>query len=273
MRVPGGAAALVLVCASLAGAPLRSGIPALPPLEGDLQQEYDAYIAATEERIQREVRSSSYLWAEQSPERWERVRRGDVVVEPWSPQAQSEFGNGLLHDWIGAMFVPATTLRRVRAFLQDYATHRNYFRPEVIDSALVSHDGDHWRIRYRIVKRYIITVVVNTDQNASYTSLSATRLLSQSVSARIVEVKDAGEPGERELDSRKDTSIVWRLNTYWRLEEKDGGVFVECEAVILTRSAPRGLRWLVNPIIRTLPGASLAHVLEATRNGALGRRR
>ncbi len=261
-------AALVLLCASLAGQ-----IPALPPLDGDLQQKYDAYIAATEARIQQEVHSTNYLWAERSGERWRRVRKGEVVVEPWNPHGRSEFGNGLLHDWIGAMFVPATTLARVTSFLQDYASHKNYFRPEVVDSALVSHDGEDWKIRYRIVKKYIITVVVNTDQTANYTQLSPTRLLSRSVATRIAEVKDAGGPGEREVDSRKETSIVWRLNTYWRLEEKDGGVYVECEAISLTRAAPRGLRWILNPIIRPLPGASLAHVLEATRNGALGERR
>ena len=267
------AAGLVLLCASLACAPLPGEIPALPPLEGDLQQKYDAYIAATEARIQREVRSSNYLWAERSAERWRRVREGEVVVEPWNQRGQSELGNGLLHDWIGALFVPGTTLAQVTSFLQDYASHKNYFRPEVVDSALVGHDGDDWRIRYRIVKRYIITVVVNTDQTANYTPLSGTRLLSRSVATRIAEVKDAGEAGERELDPRKDTSIVWRLNTYWRLEEKDGGVYVECEAISLTRAAPHGLRWLVNPIIRSLPGASLAHVLEATRNGGLDRKR
>jgi hypothetical protein len=265
--------ALLLLCASLACATSPRGIPALPPLGADLQQKYDAYIAATEARIQREVRSTSYLWAERSPERWRRVRSGEVVVEPRNPPGSTEFGNGLLHDWIGAMFVPSTTLARVTSFLQDYANHKNYYRPEVVDSALVAHEGDDWRIRYRIVKKYIITVVVNTDQTANYTQLSPTRLLSRSVATRIAEVKNAGQAGEREIDPRKETSIVWRLNTYWRLEEKDGGVYVECEAISLTRAAPRGLRWLLNPIIRPLPGASLAHVLEATRNGALDRRR
>ena len=273
MRTLGGAAALVLLCASLACAPIPGEIPALPPLDGDLQQKYDAYIAATETRIQQEVRSTTFLWAERSAERWRRVREGEVVVEPQNQRGQSEFGSGLLHDWVGALFIPAATLAQVTSFLQDYGNHKNYFRPEVVDSALVGHDGDDWMIRYRIVKRYIITVVVNTDQTANYTPLSSTRLLSRSVATRIAEVKDAGERDERELDSRKETSIVWRLNTYWRLEEKDGGVYVECEAISLTRAAPRGLRWLVNPIVRSLPGASLAHVLEAARKGALDRRR
>jgi len=273
MRTSPGAAALILLSASLASAPVPGQIPALPPLEGDLQQRYDAYIAATEARIQREVLSTSYLWAERSADRWRRVRQGEVVVEPSNPHGPSEFGNGLLHDWIGAMFIPATTLAQVTSFLQDYADHKNYYLPEVVDSALVAHDGDDWRIRYRIVKRYFITVVVNTDQVANYTRLSPTRLLSRSVATRIAEVKDAGKAGERELDPREEVSFVWRLNTFWRLEEKDGGVYVECQAITLTRAVPRGLRWLLDPIVRPLPGASLAHVLEATRNGALGRRR
>jgi hypothetical protein len=261
------AAVRVLICVSVASASGLAGIPALPPLKGDLQQKYDAYIAATETRIQREVYSTAYLWAEQSPERWQRVRKGDVAVEPWNARGETALGNGLLHDWIGALFIPAMTLARVTSFLQDYDAHKNYFLPEVTDSRLVGRDGDNWRLRYRVVKRYIITVVVNSDQTANFYPLSSTRMITRSVATHIAEVKNAGKTGERELDS----TIVWRLNTYWRLEEKDGGVYVECQTISLTRAAPAGLGWLVNPIVRSLPGASLAHLLEATRTGAQSR--
>ena len=263
------AAIRVLICFSAGSISGLPGVPALPPLKGDLQQKYDAHIAATEARIQREVHCSAYLWAEQSPERWQRVRKGEVVVEPWNARSETAVGNGLLHDWIGAIFIPATTLSRVAAFLQDYDAHKNYFRPEVIESRLVSRDGDDWKLRYRVVKRYIITVVVNSDQTANFYGLSSTRMITRSVATHIAEVKNAGKPGERELDS----TIVWRLNTYWRLEEKDGGVYVECQTISLTCAAPVGLGWLVNPIVRSLPGASLAHLLEATRTGAQSRSR
>jgi hypothetical protein len=119
------------------------------------------------------------------------------------------------------------------------------------------------------VKRYIITLVINTDQTANYCWLSGTRMLTRSVATHIAEVKNAGKPGEREIDS----TIVWRLNTYWRLEQKDGGVYVECQTISLSRAAPAGLGWLVNPIVRSLPGASLVHLLEATRTGAQSRSR
>jgi hypothetical protein len=118
-----------------------------------------------------------------------------------------------------------------------------------------------------VVKRYFITVVANTDQSVEYEWFSSTRAISRSVATRIAEVKAAGKPTEREIDPRKESTIVWRLNTYWRLEEKDGGVYIECETISLTRAAPLGLGWLVNPIIRSLPGASVAHLLEGTRDG------
>ena len=266
-------AVLLLFWVSFVRASGLDEIPALPPLKGDLQQKYDAYIAATEARIQREVRSAPYLWAERWPERWRRVRRGDVVVESWNAHGETEVGNGLIHDWIGALFIPDMTLARVASFLQDYDVHKNYFRPEVIESRLVGRDGDNWRLRYRVVKKYFITLVVNTDQTANYYQLSGTRMITRSVATHIAEVKNVGKPGERELDPRKESTIVWRLNTYWRLEEKDGGVYVECQAISLTRAAPVGLGWLVNPIVRSLPGASVAHLLEATRAGAQARTR
>lgn len=217
------------------------------------------------------MRSDAYLWAAQSPQRWQRVRQGEVVVEPRNTSGDTDLGHGIIHDWIGALFVRAMTQARVVSFLQDYDNHKNCYRPEVIDSRLVGHDGDNWRLRYRIVKRYIITVVVDTDQTANYYPLSGTRMLARSFATRIAEVKDAGKPGEHELDPRKDSGIVWRLNTYWRLEEKDGGVYIECQAISLPRAAPPGLGWLVNLIVRTLPRDSLAHLLEATRSGAQSR--
>jgi len=242
-------------------------IPSLPPLKGDLEQHYDAYIAATDARIQREVQSAPYLWAEQSGERLQKVRRGEVVVQARNTRGSFEAGNGLLHDWMGAVFVPGAKLAQVVGVLQDCARHKEYYRPEVQGCRVIGHEGDHWKLRYRVVKRYFITVVANTDQDVDYTSLGSTRTISRSVASRIAEVKDAGKPTEREIDPRKESTIVWRLNTYWRLEEKDGGTYIECETVSLTRAAPVGLGWLVNPIIRSLPGGSVAHLLEGTRGG------
>jgi hypothetical protein len=224
---------------------------------------YDAYIRATEDRVQHEVRSATWLWAERSPARLQLVRNGQVVVEPWSGTGDIAMGDATIHDWIGAVFVPGVKLDRVVSFLQDYPSHENYYRPEVVDTRLLSHDGDDWKIRFRLVEHKIITVVLEVDQTVNYYPVTITRLYSSARSTRIADVR--AKPG-------KDRGFLWRLNTWWRLEEKDGGVYIECQAISLTRPPPAGLGWLINPIVRTFPRDSLARLLTATRNAVLSRR-
>lgn len=256
----------LLVCA--VGLADDGGTVSLKP---GLQQKFEAHVREVEARIDREVHSSTYLWSAQLPARWERVRRGEAVVEPAQGKGDFHVGDGIIHDWTGALFIPGVTLDRVVTFLEDYGIHKNFYRPEVIDSRVVSRTGNELRVYYRIRKRVIVTVVMNTEHAAYYYPLSATRLHSRSFTTRIAEVKDAGKPTEHELAPGKDHGFLWRLNTYWRLEEKDGGVYMECQTISLTREVAWGLGWLINPIIRSLPGDSLLHILNATKDGVLSR--
>ena len=59
--------------------------------------------------------------------------------------------------------------------------------------------------------------------------------------------------------------FLWRLNSYWRFQQREGGVCVECRAISLTRDVPFGMGWLIEPIIQKLPKESLINTLEATR--------
>jgi hypothetical protein len=64
---------------------------------------------------------------------------------------------------------------------------------------------------------------------------------------------------------------LWRLSSYWRFEELDGGVSVECRAISLTRDVPAGLGWIIEPMVKKLPTESLLATLEATRRGYAAR--
>jgi hypothetical protein len=255
-----------LLWVALACATASAADPAMRPGR-EVLNTYQTYVREAEAGMQQEIQSPAYLWAARSPARWERVRGGEAVVEPWNAQGDSDIGDALIHDWIGAYFISGVKLKQVVAFLQNYAVHKNFYRPEVIDSRLLERDGDQYRLYYRLVKKKILTVVLNTEHTANYYPISATRMVTSSYTTRIAEVKDAGKPGERELPPGKDHGFLWRLNTYWRLEEKDGGVYIECRAISLTRSVAYGLGWLINPIIRSLPRESLAHMLTATAVG------
>jgi hypothetical protein len=77
--------------------------------------------------------------------------------------------------------------------------------------------------------------------------------------------EDPGEPDELEMPPGHDHGFLWRLDSYWRFQERDGGVYVECEAISLSRSVPPGLGWFVNPIIRNLLRQSLTQTLGCLR--------
>jgi hypothetical protein len=139
----------------------------------------------------------------------------------------------------------------------------------VIDSKLLSHENNDFSILLRILKKKIITVVLDTDHEVHYRCLDATRWLCRSYTTRIAEVENPGKPNEKVLPPDTGYGFLWRLNSYWRFQERDGGVYVECRAISLTRDVPKGLGWIIDPIVRKLPAESLAHTLTATRQALL----
>lgn len=78
-------------------------------------------------------------------------------------------------------------------------------------------------------------------------------------------MEHAGTPGERVLQPDTGYGYLWRLHSYWRFEERNAGVVIECRAISLTRDVPFGLGWAIEPIIEKLPRESLIHTLESTR--------
>ena len=88
---------------------------------------------------------------------------------------------------------------------------------------------------------------------------------SHSISTKIAEVKDADHPDGEEWPVGQGRGYLWRLNTYWRFEEKDNGVYMQCEALSLTRDIPFGLGWLLKPLVTKIPRESLNRALGQTR--------
>ena len=62
-----------------------------------------------------------------------------------------------------------------------------------------------------------------------------------------------------------DGGYLWRLNTYWRLLARDGGLYIHCESVSLSRGIPIGFGWIVGPFVTSIPRESLTFTLETTR--------
>ncbi len=227
---------------------------------------FDKYIREAEAGMEQTLDGNgSFLWSDADSARAQLVRGGKVVAQFWSGKGPVKVANGLIHDWIAAAFIPATSIKKTLALIQDYDNHEAIYKPEVIGSRLISRQGNDFRIYLRLLKKKIMTVVLDTDHEVHYRAVDPKRWICRSYTTRIAEVENAGSPKEKVLPPDSGYGFLWRLYSYWRFEERDGGVYMECRAISLTRDVPLGLGWVVAPIIQNLPKESLVSTLEATR--------
>jgi len=227
---------------------------------------FDAYVREAEEGMEESLREKdSFLWSDREAERARQVGRGEIVAEFWSGRGPVKVPRGLIHDWIGAAWAPGTTIKETLALIQNYDNHKNIYQPEVLASKLVRRRGNDFQIYLRLLKKKILTVVLDTDHEVHYRAVDRTRWLCQSYTTRIAEVENAGEANEMVLQPDMGFGFLWRLYSYWRFQERDRGVYLECRAISLTRDVPLGLGWIIEPIIEKLPKESLIRTLECTR--------
>ena len=172
-------------------------------------------------------------------------------------------------------WAPKATAAAAVRLLQNYDHHAEIYAPAVARSRLLSHSvngaprsaapGDEFRFSLRFVMTKVITVVVDGEHHARFAWLGPGRARSWIRSVRLAEVSGAGTSGEREEPVGRGGGYLWRLNSYWRFEERDGGVYLECESISLTRDIPLGLGWAIGPLVTSLPRESLEFTLQTTR--------
>ncbi len=225
---------------------------------------FDAYIREAEAAIEETPHGGSFLWSYGSLDRVRRLQRGEILAELWSREPV-DVPHGLIHDWIGAVSVSGTAVDRTIALIQDYDNHKCIYAPDVIDSRLISRHGDDFTIYLRLLKKKIMTVVLETEHDVHYSRLDPLRWSCRSYSTRIAEVQHAGESNETVLPPDTGHGFLWRLYSYWKFQERNGDTCIECRAISLTRDIPAGLKWIIQPIVRSLPKDSLVNTLAATR--------
>jgi hypothetical protein len=237
---------------------------------------FDHYVRVTEGQMTPEP----FLRIDAIPEAQRReklagLRRGEVYIERLQAREAGksiDIPGGLIHHWLGAVFVPDVRLDQALSLLQDYDRHAEIYKPAIARSHLVSRDGDVFRVDLRFSMKKVITVVVNTENEARFTRPGPDRAQSRIYSLRVAEVENPGTPQEHEKPVGHDGGYLWRLYTYWRFLERDNGTYVQCEAISLTRSIPFAFGWLIGPFVTSIPRESLEFTLETTRKTLLSRR-
>jgi hypothetical protein len=231
-------------------------------------QAWEAYVRAANTRMEKRASGQSpFLWVDEKPDRLQRVRAGEVLVAPVDGDNPHTVPHGLIHHWIGAMFLANTSLDDVMRVLDNYERYKDFYKPLVVKSKLVERTDDHEKVTLLMVqKAFSVTAAVETDNEVRVVRPDANRAYSLSNSVRVQEIADYGQPQEHALPEGHGPGYVWKELSVSRLEQRDGGVYVEMETIAMSRGIPVALRWMIKPLVEALPRKIMVATLNNTRD-------
>jgi hypothetical protein len=236
-------------------------------LKPEAVEAWDAYLQAAHDRMQARLQPGAhFLWIDEEPGRAEEIRANGPYIEPAAKQIPRKVPSGLIHDWIGVGFIPNVKIDDILHVVRDYDHYKDVYRPGVIDSAFRRTDGTKDMFFMRLANRSVIAkTALDTEGEASYIQVDEKRWYGLSNTTDIREIDKFGTPEQRVLPADQGTGLIWRLSSITRLEERDGGVYAELEAIALSRDIPAAFRLFVTPIVRRVSRDSLATSLHQTR--------
>jgi hypothetical protein len=235
---------------------------------------FNHYVQVAEEQMQSSLHGDGpFLWIDFRPERardhlYAQLRSGQFVIrqlDTYDDGHEIDIPDGMVHHWIGLAFVPGATLKTAEAVLEDYQDYAQIYAPQVRRSRVYGREGDDFKLYMQLYKDSPRRVAYNANFNVQRMRLSPDRIASSSVSTRIAQLQDPSQPDGSEYAVGEDSGYLWRMNDYWRYEQKDGGVYMQVEAISLSRDVPPFLGWIVHPIIRKVARETMAQLLDANR--------
>lgn len=224
---------------------------------------YSVYADSVAASVEKAFSETGKLWVEEGENRKQRVQGGEIIAENVKAP---EIPGGLIHHWIGAVFMPGVTLAQMLKADRDYNNQKVAYAPDVADSKLLSRKGNEYSIYLRFMKKAgIITVYLDTWHDVRYNDLDPKRTFSRSVCRKVQQVENAGTPDERRLPPGEGLGVLWAMDSVWKLAERDGGLYAELNALTLTRDLPFGLGVTLGPIIRSISEGAVESTLAAKR--------
>jgi hypothetical protein len=197
---------------------------------------------------------------------------GGLVIERLETRDKSktiETPGAMVHHWMGIVFVPGVRVGAAVALMEDYDRHSQVFAPNIVASRTLEHKGSHFGVALRFFVKKVISVTLDTENDADFFEPAPDRAYSRIRSTRVTEIANSGTPEERPKPAGQENGFMWRLNTYWRFLERDGGTYIQCESLTLSRDVPFALSWIIKPFVTQVPKESLTFTLERARTELL----
>ena len=235
-------------------------------LKQETVQAWQEYVASASARMQGHLRPRGHFLKVDEDQGWiSKVRSGEILVLQGASQGLTKVPSGLVHDWLGAAFIRGTTLNQVLPVVRDHDHYKEFYHPAVADSKTLSTDRLEDRFSMVLVNNSLLVgTALASDYKCRYVRVSDRRWYSISESTRIQEIEGTGTASQHTLREGEGKGLLWRLFSITRFEERDGGVYIELEAIALSRDIPISLRWMIEPIVRRVSKSSLITSLQQT---------
>ncbi len=225
---------------------------------------FDMYVRGVEQRLVEQHRNGSgFLVPVAAAQGEARLKRGELIVEQ---VAGRDLPGAMLHHWRGTAFLPGMTATEFERLMEDFDSYPQHFAPEVVQAKMLVQQDGHVQAWMRVRQKHVLTVVMDTTYDVTFSRLDAGHGYSASRSTRIAEIASPGTASEHVLSGANEHGFLWRLNSYWSYEERDGGLYVQIESVSLSRAIPTGLGWALRPYVESVPRESLEFTLQSACN-------
>jgi len=242
-------------------------------LKAETVAAWDEYVQSVSVTLQDRVRrGSSFLWTYEEPERIAKVHGGEIVVAPAPGPSPRKVPGGLIHHWVAAAFLPNVKLDDILEITEDYDRYQEFYRPSVIASKTVAREGsiDYFSMQL-MNKAFFLKTMIEADYQSTNVRLDDRRFYSVSRSTRVQEIQDFGRPSQHRMPEGQGGGYIWKLFSIGRLAQRDGGVYIEIEAIALSRDIPAALRFIVDPVVRSVSRSALLTSLTQTEEAVCGR--
>src|SRR5580692_8698273 len=193
---------------------------------------FNSYVGTVESRLAQQHRSqvgfiAPVAAASAGSDSEARLRKEELIIERLTPSTGGDLPGAMLHDWRGTVFVPGATSADFERLMKNYNAYPQHFSPQVLQARVFAQHDDFFHVLMRVRQKHVITVVMDTTYDITYGRLDGRHGYSISRSTQIQEIDSPGTSSERAMSPKEEHGFLWRLNTYWSYEERDGGLYMQ----------------------------------------------
>jgi hypothetical protein len=256
-------AILLLIAAAVL--PMNANAATLKP---ETVADWEDYVHTVSNALEDRCRPGhTFLWVDEAPERLAKVREGEIVVDAAPGHIPMKVDGGLIHHWIGAAFLPNAKVEDILDVIRDYNRYREFYPPSVVESkVLVRNDSDEKFTMKLVNHEFFSKMALDADYRVTNVRLDHDRFYSVAKTTRVQQFENYGQPREHMIPEGQGGGYIWKLFSIARLEQRDGGVYIEMETVALSRGIPAAFRIIADPIVRRVSRDAMLTAIKQTQD-------